>query len=201
MEIFDAVQNGKMDQLRAFVQGGGDINVRGKGNLDRSLLHSAIEFNHPEMAEFIVSVGASVSAKDYRGKTPLHYAAGMGLLSLVELLIEKGADPKSLDVFGENALHHISSGGGSSPEEDQVAIVRRLIAVGLNVDSVGNAKRTPLYYAAGRGKLSVTKELLDAGADASKAAAGQLGTPIDAASEAGHPAVAALLKGRGPANR
>lgn len=45
MEIFDAVQNGKIDQLRAFIQGDGDINVRGKRNLDRSLLHLRCAFH------------------------------------------------------------------------------------------------------------------------------------------------------------
>jgi ankyrin repeat protein len=70
-----------------------------------------------------------------------------------------------------------------------------LITAGVDADSTGNVNRTPLYYAAARGKLLMTKELLKAGADPLKVAGGELGTPIDAASHAGHKELEALLKG------
>jgi ankyrin repeat protein len=195
MDVFDAAVNGNIAQLQAFIQGGGNISTPRKADLERSPLHLAIYQQKTRAAELLVTLGADVSARDYRKCTPLHYAAGIGLSGLVELLLSKGADAKALDTFGENALHHLARGGGCASEKEQVAILQRLITAGVDPDSIGNANRTPLYYAAARGKFLTTKELLKCGADPLKVAGGELGTPIDAASRAGHKEVEALLKG------
>jgi cytochrome c len=176
-----AARTGRVDDLRAYIEDGGDVNTPGHGQLLRTPLHMAIETNHVEAARLLLDLGADVNALDYRKKGPLHYAAGVGIVELVELLLERGANPNSLDTFGENALHSIASGGGLRSEQDQVRIVHRLMAAGLGADSDGNAGRTPLWYAAARAKLAVAKALLDAGANPNKRANGELGTPRDAA--------------------
>jgi ankyrin repeat protein len=177
----DAARAGKAAALRAFVGGGGDINFRGQGQLDRAPLHVAIESKNVAVARLLIELDADVNAEDYRKARPLHYAAGVGLTALVEILLKRGADPKAVNTFGATALHEIASGGGTAPERDQVRIVRRLIAAGAEVDATENAGRTPLWYAATRGKVAVAKLLLDAGADPSKRAGGDQGTPKDAA--------------------
>lgn len=51
------------------------------------------------LASRMIDLGASVSVVDKKGKTPLHYAAKCDetLISLINLLLEKGADPKICD--------------------------------------------------------------------------------------------------------
>jgi len=196
MNVFDSAKHGNIDELREFVRRGGDVSPHLKTELGRTPLHLAIEQNRLPAVELLLALGANVNAGDYRKKTPLQSAAGLGLLSLAELLIKNGADPNAMDVFGENALHYVANGGGTSPETEQVSIVRALVKAGVPVDSAGNAARTALYYAAARGKLLVSEELLRLGADPSRSANGKLGAPIDAASRAGNHEVEALLKRR-----
>ncbi len=188
-----AAREGKVAALRAFVGGGGDINFRGRGQLDRTPLHVAIESKKVAAARLLIELGADVNAEDYRKAAPLHYAAGVGLDVLVEILLQRGADPKAVNTFGSTALHEIAGGGGTAPERGQVRIVRLLLAAGAEVDATENAGRTPLWYAAARGKVAVAELLLGAGADPSKRAAGEQGTPKDVA--AGNE-VARLLGGR-----
>jgi ankyrin repeat protein len=189
----EAARAGKTAALRAFVGGGGDVNFRGKGQLDRTPLHVAIEAKKVAVARLLIELGADVNAEDYRRTRALHYAAGLGLTTLVEILLTRGADPRAVNTFGATALHEIASGGGTAPARDQIRLVRRLIAAGAEVDATENGGRTPLWYAAACGKVEVAEVLLDAGADPSKRAGGTQGTPKDAA--IGNP-VAKLLAGR-----
>jgi hypothetical protein len=48
--------------------------------------------NYLKAAEVLLNAGAEVDARDIRGNTPLHSAAFLGNLQMVELLISRGAD-------------------------------------------------------------------------------------------------------------
>ena len=52
----------------------------------------------------MLTAGASVNAKDERGITPLMYAAWVGSLDAVKLLLEQGADPNLANSSGSTAL-------------------------------------------------------------------------------------------------
>ena len=60
---------------------------------DRSLLHSATHGDIDEM-ESALSEGASVSATDLGGNTPLHLAALHGHSDYVRKLLERGANAR-----------------------------------------------------------------------------------------------------------
>jgi len=185
-----AARNGDAAALRAFIRGAGDIDSRGRGQLERTPLHMAIEFGQVSVARLLIRLGADVNARDYRKTQPLHVAAEVGQSAIVKLLLDRGADPMALDTFGESPIHCIAQGGGLASETVQVRIIRQLLAAGASADAIGNAGRTPLWYAATRGKVKVVKALLHAGADSSKRAHGELGTPQDAA--AGNPVESVL---------
>ncbi len=51
-----------------------------------------------------------MSAVDLQFRTPLHWAAVLGLSEIVGMLLEKGADPNSMDAVGATALHYAVSG-------------------------------------------------------------------------------------------
>ena len=48
--------------------------------------------NHPKVVSYLLDQGAAPDIKDAWGCTPLHNAAGKGLLEIVELLVYHGAD-------------------------------------------------------------------------------------------------------------
>ena len=54
--------------------------------------------------EYHLAAGVDVTAKGYRGFTPLHYAARNGHKEIAELLITKGADVNAKDEDGNTPL-------------------------------------------------------------------------------------------------
>ena len=54
--------------------------------------HTACAFGQIQVAEFLLSVGASLTAADNKGHSALHVAAQQGGLATVQYLIEKGLD-------------------------------------------------------------------------------------------------------------
>ena len=59
----------------------------------------------------LIAAGAKVDARDKQGKTPLHYAVGMGWTETVNLLIAAGAKVEGRDLFGRTPLHHAAANG------------------------------------------------------------------------------------------
>lgn len=75
-----------------------------------------------------MSASADPNAKDRRGLTPLHVAAGIGDASEVRLLLATGADPHVLDsVMGASPLHHGAQSGS-------VAVAQLLLGAGAFVN-------------------------------------------------------------------
>lgn len=52
----------------------------------------------------LLELGANVSARDSRGNTPLHYAARVGNLATMRLLLDRGAEPGALNGAGQTPL-------------------------------------------------------------------------------------------------
>ena len=97
--------------------------------------------------------------KQYKeGKTALHYACRLGLESLVERILERGARVDMVDKDGDTVLHE------SARENYGVAD----ILLSSNADLINhknNSGRTPLHYASFYGCPAVMKSLLSAGGD------------------------------------
>jgi len=72
------------------------------------------------------------------GETPLHWAAGNGLVVIAEGLLENGADIDAQDLFGRTPLHRAVA---------DPAMVAFLIREGANVNTRDVFGRTPLHEA------------------------------------------------------
>jgi glyoxylase-like metal-dependent hydrolase (beta-lactamase superfamily II) len=166
-----------------------------------------------------------VNRRDAQGVQPIFWAAVYGQPAMVELLLARGADPRSASPFG-TVLHGAVAGG--YPD-----IIKLLAAKGADVNAGGDRGVPPLIAAAGRGRLTVIQALLDAGA--SPGAKDSMGntalliaassgfepvvralvskgsdvngansrgtTPLDAALREGHDSVSAYLKALGAVAR
>ncbi len=75
----------------------------GRFGLDRDLIE-AIKKGHAAIVQAFLAKGASANARDARGGSALHWAAGRGKLDVVELLLAEGADAGARDGAGRMAL-------------------------------------------------------------------------------------------------
>jgi len=91
ISLQEAAATGKVDEAKALISNGIDVNAREYGTL-KTALHYGVEKVHKEIVELLIAKGADVNAKATNDWTPLHMAALAGHKGVVEVLIAKGAD-------------------------------------------------------------------------------------------------------------
>lgn len=128
----------------------------------KSPLHHAAREGQITAAEYLISKGLRVNARDRSLKTPLHYAALYGHSLMMDLLINEGADSKSRDASGRTALHFACS----SWSVESVCLLLNLSPEEVHLgDNVG---RTPLLYAVWNNtdeQVSIIRTILERKAD------------------------------------
>ena len=118
------------------------------------------------------------------GWTALMLATMNGNKDVVELLLQKGANPDEINDMGATALHIV---------DNNPKIVELLIQADANVNALDDDKRTPLMYAAEGNDDAKVKALIDAGDNLSLIAhAGK--TAFKIARKSGNKALAKTLK-------
>ena len=175
--LFDEVEAGRAETVRALAEGGADLNI--KSSRGNTLLRAAIESGHPEIVTELLRLGAdpdlpsTYNAPRSKGLTPLQVAAMM-------------CDGRSFEA--------IQAAGATDPKPDtlrlcvaaqsgQLEVVKRLIEDGIKVNEKDSLQRTPLVCAAAAGNMKVARYLLERGANANAASGRGMGgaTPLLAA--------------------
>lgn len=171
-----AVEAGNIEFVKALLELGADADVTSTGGTP---LHSAVMWDHLDVAEVLLDAGANPDAQDVDGWTPLMYARSF---AGVELLLGAGADPCIADQFGAEAIEK-----HSDPD-----IVDLLLASGATVQPRDPTCGTPLHKACRDGNVSLVRQLLDRGAHV-EAMTGWRLTPTMAAAEWNHAEVVRIL--------
>ncbi|XP_074477546.1 transient receptor potential cation channel subfamily A member 1b [Sebastes fasciatus] len=121
-------------------------------------LHRATIFDHKELAEYLISLGADPNSMDCKGNTPLLLATSCGAWKTVALLLSKGAKVNVKDRCGCNFLHLAilqPKGLKNLPEE-----VLQLSGVKALLTCEDNEGCTPLHYACRLGIHDSVKNML-----------------------------------------
>ena len=102
--LFDAIEKGDADRVKAFISQGADVNANAGTN--STPLFVALRYNaNPEVVRILIESGADANASDKGNLTPLMYAAEReGNPEVIQLLIQAGADLKTKDVHGYTPL-------------------------------------------------------------------------------------------------
>ncbi len=103
--LMDAARNGDVASVRSLLAEGADPSAaQGDG---MTALHWAAERGHAQVAELLLSAGATVEAKTRIGDyTPLHLAGRSGRGPITSALLDAGADPHATTTnSGVTPLH------------------------------------------------------------------------------------------------
>jgi len=161
-----------------------------------------------ECVEALLQHRANPGARDQQGLTVLMMAAMNGRADIARALLDAGAlvDEEN---DGKTAVDHALAHGHlqaalllgvdarlhEAARRGDVAMIRKLLDIGVPVDIADREQRTALALASAHGHAQAVRFLLDAGAEASgKDGSGM--TALDYAVSASHPEVAALLGAR-----
>ena len=163
--FLDAALKGKIDDVKALLDGGVDINTRDKrgrysGN---NAMHHAARTNNVELATFLLNRGMDIDAPGPTGYSALHVASGLGKLKMVSFLIGKGAKLSQYDSLSRGTPLEIAIIQG------RARTVELLIRNGAlrGVTSGTEAPLTALSRAASicPSHAKVVQAFIDAGAD------------------------------------
>ena len=149
--LMTCAKTGNADAVRMLIEYGAAVNVKEPSQNQTALMWAAAE-RHPDMVKALIESHADLQAHTKQGFTPLHFAARVGDLESVKLLLAAGVDVNILTQSSE-------------PEGPR---------------SAGGSGYTPLLVAAMRAQVETALYLLDHGADPNISASGM--TPLHWAS-------------------
>lgn len=114
------------------------------------------------MIELLIEAGADLELKNKKGQTPLSYSV-YNCFDAVPYLLDKGADPFTLDMYGETLLHKLAK--RSYTQFTQV--YQKVIDTGADINKQDRNGRTALKLTAyaGKDRSRVAEKLLLSGAD------------------------------------
>ncbi|XP_056631369.1 poly [ADP-ribose] polymerase tankyrase isoform X2 [Diorhabda sublineata] len=160
----------------------------GSADVECQILEAAKSGDLDQVQRLLGSYPHIVNCRDLDGRhsTPLHFASGYNRVSVVEFLLQQGADVHAKDKGGLVPLHNACSYG-------HYEVTELLVKHGASVNVADLWKFTPLHEAAAKGKYEIVKLLLKHGADPSKKNRDGA-TPLDLVRENDQD-VADLLKG------
>ena len=112
------------------------------------------------VADCLISVaGIDPSRKDFGGQSPLFYAAAVGNVETIKLLLSAGCDANERDNLGQTPLFYASRDG-------RIEVVRYLLSAGSNPNQTDRNAQTALFYAARENRRDICQLLIDNGASA-----------------------------------
>jgi hypothetical protein len=191
--LIQASRSLDVDGVEAALAAGESVATRGQH--DWTPLHWSCRnaSENPEAAvavtRALLAAGAEVGSCERQGRRPLHLAARSGEVSLVEVLLEAGADLTAREWERSWTALHLAARG------DAGDVIRTLVEAGARVDVRDLNGASPLHRAAENGAGEAVRVLLDLGA--SPAATDMIGSsPLRYAREGGHFEAAVHLEAR-----
>ena len=174
-DLFEAAKEGSVEEVRAALEAGADVNAQDDLFLSMPpLMHAARRNPNPDVVRVLLDAGAELEARDWLwGMTSLAHAAWSNdNPDVVRLLLDAGADLNARDEFSDATPLHMA-GHNENPDA-----VRALLDAGADLEARDENGNTPLMHAALRNQSpDVVRLLLDAGANL-EARGSQRWTPL-----------------------
>lgn len=172
------LEHGDVQGLRAVLLSDPALALAGEKGRGEVLIRAAIETGRLDMLEALLDAGADPNMPEGKrieddgdttyqpGYVPLHYAAKEGLEEMVDLLLERGANPSAADYWGGTPLHSARS----------ARIAEALLKAGANPNADCHLRKyndtfswyfigPPLHVAARCGDVEMLRKLIAYGAN------------------------------------
>lgn len=121
------------------------------GQTDGRYLFKAVKDGNDENFKMVLQKGrTNINIQDDKMQTPLHHAASLGKLEIVQLLLDYNANCNAQDSFGNTPLH-------LALRNDHLDCFMKILECdNLDVNLANEAKDTPLHLAARKGNMEKT---------------------------------------------
>jgi ankyrin repeat protein len=136
----------------------GKTNVRERDDQGRTTLHIAAEMKNPDLAAYLLALGAEVDAEDNRGRTPLSISTDLNDPSVAAVLAAAKA----------NIHHPLNNGAGETVALRSLGNGDEFIKALLTKDNVGSTDdtgKTILHLAGVKGAWKAVDAVVGEGAD------------------------------------
>jgi ankyrin repeat protein len=154
------------------------VSPNATGPLGETALHTCAHTGNVDAAKALLARGAAVNAGDnWRGQTPLMWAAAQGHAAMVRVLVEAGADVNARSTVvtwerqrtAEPREKWLPAGGFTplllAARAGCVECVKALATSGANINEIDPENHTALVLALMNGEFDVAGALIDAGID------------------------------------
>lgn len=146
-DLRDIVQRGTPDELISALSGGRDVNFKFDDGM--TLIHLAALSGRDDMIEVLREQGADMNTTNNEDKTALQLAQENKHVRVTTLLQGEAEPTDGCD----NRLHIAALAG-------DIAEVERLLAGGMDINTLDTLGRTALHYAALKGSMEIVNLLV-----------------------------------------
>lgn len=154
-QVHSDVKNGNIAAVKAYVEGGGNVDVKGK--YGQTPLHNAAEAGNIELIDYLLAKGANVSVLDNDNWSVMEWAATKGQLDVIRYLYDKGV-PLTHEPAPDQSLLDYMAGS------DSVEGIQFLLAHDFSLTG-GQAEKGALCQASSMGALHSIRFLISLGAN------------------------------------
>lgn len=125
-------------------------------NIEELFMRACKNGNFGVVEMLISKNNLDITYVDDDGRTPLHYVARIGKVSIGEFLIKQGININYRDKFEQTALHFATSAR-------QKNMVELLIKNGADLEAKDKDGITPIHFIVNRGQDDILKTVIEAG--------------------------------------
>ena len=151
--LHEAARQGDFNKVKRLISEGVYINY-GDDNGRTAFFHALAKY-HYDIADYLLSKGANINARDNENQTLMHIICDNNYCKceLLEYLISHGANKDLKDIYGQTPLHLACFSG-------TFQMVECLVSQGAKKQLKNNRGQTPLHLACLSGDLDKVKYLI-----------------------------------------
>ncbi|XP_029391222.1 ankyrin repeat domain-containing protein 30A isoform X2 [Mus pahari] len=131
----------------------GKSGVNDRDKKDRTALHLACAYGHPEVVTLLVERKCEIDARDSENNTALIKAVQCQEEECAAILLDHGADPNVVDSSGNTALHY-------AVYSESTSIAAKLLAHSANIEAKNEDDLTPMLLAVKENKQHIVEFLV-----------------------------------------